>query len=363
MPQPPVRQMIREAVEELGSPTTNTAVKNWVSSRYPGTHLGTVQQQLIFCSVNQPSRIHQGTNNKPRLANDARYDFLYSPSRGVVELYDPVRHGVWVIARNADGSLCVRREDGGALRHTEEPSPAAPSERRCSGPTRPATEPTPAVRILGSPKRSIAPTDRTQVPEKVLEDPIVSCVKEFLIEVASGSIEIYNEASVQYELAICMRHTLGDTAKVQLERPYTHFLSTPIDGCVKKEIDIAVFNPDLTSLHAIEIKFPRSGQHPEQMFSFCKDVLFLEQLTQNGFGTSWFLGIADDHLFWEGPDRMGIYAMFRGGQPISGIVRKPTGSQNEVLNIGGCYPVTWRSLGGAGRFALVEVRCEEEDDA
>ncbi len=28
----------------------------------------------------------------------------------------------------------------------------------------------------------------------------------------------------------------------------------------------------------VELKFPRNGQHPEQMYSFCKDIVFAEQL-------------------------------------------------------------------------------------
>ncbi len=28
----------------------------------------------------------------------------------------------------------------------------------------------------------------------------------------------------------------------------------------------------------LELKYPRNGQHPEQMFSFCKEIAFVEEL-------------------------------------------------------------------------------------
>ena len=189
-----------------------------------------------------------------------------------------------------------------------------------------------------------------------LADHIRACLDDFLGQVASEQIEIYNEASVQYELAILLRQALRASAKVQLERPYAALHVSQTARCVKKEIDIAVFTPDQSSVHAIEIKFPRNGQYPEQMFSFCKDVLFLEQLAMVGVGPSWFLVIADDHLFWEGQERDGIYGAFRSGQPISGRVLKPTGSTSEVLEFQGRYPVAWHELDRWRKYALIEVR-------
>jgi hypothetical protein len=65
---PPVRQMVREAVEELGSPTTNVAVRDWIREHYPGTNRGTVDAQRLICTVNQPSRVHYTENRRPRVA-------------------------------------------------------------------------------------------------------------------------------------------------------------------------------------------------------------------------------------------------------------------------------------------------------
>jgi hypothetical protein len=80
--QPPVRAMIRQAAEALGGPFTVRALSDWVLQHYPGTNPSTVQTQIVFCTVNNPSRVHQAVNKTPRAAEDARYDFLFRAERG-----------------------------------------------------------------------------------------------------------------------------------------------------------------------------------------------------------------------------------------------------------------------------------------
>ena len=52
-------------------------------------------------------RIHYPENDKPRIANDARYDFLYMVSSGQVESYEPKLHGVWEIREDSKGNLVI----------------------------------------------------------------------------------------------------------------------------------------------------------------------------------------------------------------------------------------------------------------
>jgi endonuclease len=111
---PYVWQMIREAIQALGSPTTNRAVRDWILRKYPETNTNTLQCQIIICTVNHPSRVHYPENKKPRLA-DSQYDFLFRPERGKLELYDAERHGQWCIMESDDGVLTVtNRVLGGA---------------------------------------------------------------------------------------------------------------------------------------------------------------------------------------------------------------------------------------------------------
>ena len=109
--QPYVREMVREAVEALGGRASNVAVRDWILTRYPDTNASTIQQQIIFCSVNHPSRTNVAHNREPRRADDERYDFLFRTGRGEVELYDPERHGVWAIREDSDGNPAVGRDD------------------------------------------------------------------------------------------------------------------------------------------------------------------------------------------------------------------------------------------------------------
>ena len=107
---PPVWKMIREATQALGGTTTNVAVRDWILERNPSKNKGSIQCDIIKCTVNHNSRIHYPGNHKPRRCTGS-YDFLYQPERGKLEWYDPARHGQWEIAERDDGSLIVREAD------------------------------------------------------------------------------------------------------------------------------------------------------------------------------------------------------------------------------------------------------------
>lgn len=102
----PVWQMVKEAVESLSGKATYTEIKDYIWKKYSDVNEGTINCQIIICTVNQPSRIHYPENRKPRIAN-SRYDFLFTIGRGKVELYDSEKHGVWEITKNEYGKLTV----------------------------------------------------------------------------------------------------------------------------------------------------------------------------------------------------------------------------------------------------------------
>lgn len=106
-------------------------------------------------------------------------------------------------------------------------------------------------------------------------------------------------------------------------------------------MDVVVFTPDKIEKHCIELKFPTQGQYPEQMFSACKDVKFLEPLVKSGFNKCYFMMFANDPLFYtsKGEGDYGIYKIFRCEKLIKGEVRKPTGKKDEVLHIDGEYKI------------------------
>jgi len=145
----------------------------------------------------------------------------------------------------------------------------------------------------------------------------VSLIQEFIQKIIRKEIEIYNEASIQYELAIFLRNKLPDH-KIQLERNVSYF-GFAKNNFIKKEIDIVIFNYDKTDKSALEIKFPTNGQYPEQMFSFCKDIKFLEQLKSKGFSNNVFICFADDANFCLMVKRS---AMLRNFKRIVSFFRK-----------------------------------------
>ena len=102
-------------------------------------------------------------------------------------------------------------------------------------------------------------------------------IRHFFDAVGRSEIEIYNEFSLQHEFGTWLRARIGDPqTRIQFERPARFF---GVDRKLsKKEIDLACFTPPTVPLAAVEFKFPRAGQVPIQMFKFCQDVAFLEEL-------------------------------------------------------------------------------------
>lgn len=125
---PAVWQMVKEAVDALGSPTTNGAVRDWILEKYPGTNPGTISHQIIFCTVNHDSRIHDPQNKAPRHANGPR-DFLFRPRRRHLEIYDPAEHGVWAIVGTQGGNLAVRQLDESSQLTAADGPPAGSATR------------------------------------------------------------------------------------------------------------------------------------------------------------------------------------------------------------------------------------------
>lgn len=182
---------------------------------------------------------------------------------------------------------------------------------------------------------------------------LAALTAKFVQTVALSDVEIYNEFSLQHELGIFLRTELPRYV-VQFERNVEHFALSKADF-TKRELDVAVFSKDRTELkYAIELKYPRNGQHPEQMFSFCKDIAFIEELKSAGFDRTALLIFVDDHLFYSGTGE-GIYGYFRDGKPITGCINKPTGAKDEHVTIKGSYVVSWLPLSAKTHYAFIEV--------
>jgi len=179
-------------------------------------------------------------------------------------------------------------------------------------------------------------------------------IQPFITGLVSGEIEVYNEFSLQHELGVFLRSALSPF-KVQFERNIAYY-GFNRQSFIKKEIDISVSATDINELpYAIELKYPRNGQHPEQMFSFCKDIVFIEQLKSAGFDQAYLMILADDKLFYTGANA-GIYSYFRAGKPLHGRITKPTGKRDGEVNITGRYIIEWYPVVGDMKYALIEAQ-------
>jgi len=182
---------------------------------------------------------------------------------------------------------------------------------------------------------------------------LATLVAPFAAQVAAGSVEIYNEFSLQHEFGAFLRHTFSN-CKVRFERNVSFFFADRT-FFVKREIDITIVSPDNKDLiWAIELKYPRNGQHPEQMFSFCKDIVFAEQLKASGFANAGLLIFAEDPLFWRGSTE-GIYGYFRSGRSLNGMVRKPTGAKDAEINVCGNYTLRWKPVSATLQYLAIDA--------
>lgn len=179
---------------------------------------------------------------------------------------------------------------------------------------------------------------------------VESLLYKFMQMVKIGKVEIYNEFSLQHELGIFLRNSLKNY-KVQFERNTKFF---GITGTTKHEIDIVIYND--TERYAIELKYPLNGQYPEQMFSFIKDICFMEELKEKGFDQTYCLTVVDDKNFYEGKRKDGIYAYFRGEKVLQEKICKPTGSKNEILILKNEYTINWCENGQYQKYYIVETK-------
>ena len=198
--------------------------------------------------------------------------------------------------------------------------------------------------------------------------------------------EVYNEFSLQHELGIYLRENLQKHGnfKVQFEKnsldvlgyeePYPQNELEKRFGkkeIRKKEIDIVVFeeksNSSINLIASIELKYPRNGQVPESMFSFIKDIRFLEGLTKKGdqnkkcFDKGYFICLVDDPLFYEVKYKKdGIYKYFRNENYdviISKTTEKPTGKNEDKFNIvlDKKYNEQWKHKNDKIKYLIIEV--------
>ncbi|OQB16098.1 MAG: hypothetical protein BWY15_00227 [Firmicutes bacterium ADurb.Bin193] len=183
------------------------------------------------------------------------------------------------------------------------------------------------------------------------------CIFDFFKKVKSNNIEIYNEFSLQHEMGIYLRSILPEF-KIQFERNVSFFNINSVT--IKKEIDIVVYKEDLSEKYAIELKCPNNGQYPEQLYSFTKDIKFMEQLHENGFDKTYCVSFVSSKPFYSGTINEGIYKYYRDEFKVYGNISKPTGAGKETdfIILDGIYDIRWIDFDEKSKFYVVEISDE-----
>lgn len=177
--------------------------------------------------------------------------------------------------------------------------------------------------------------------------------------------KIYNEASLQFEIW-CYLRAIGYI--VEFERNISEYRSKDkekeikkkddqvLRKFIKKEIDLVVFDLKRNKKIAIEFKFSIdiNWQVPEKMYSFIKDLKFLESLRsynllEEKFDDTIFLAITNNSNFWDWiwtKERTKVYyEIFRWKnlklEISSWNYNKPTWEKDEVITLDEDYTFTW----------------------
>ena len=98
------------------------------------------------------------------------------------------------------------------------------------------------------------------------------------------------------------------------------------------------------------------------MYSFCRDIRFLEQLEESkkGFENNIFIALVDNKAFYRGnsePEK--IYSYFRDKKPLTGPIDRPTETKNikaKYYTLKGCYHVNWRPLNNSLQYWIQNIK-------
>lgn len=199
--------------------------------------------------------------------------------------------------------------------------------------------------------------------------PLLKTIDDFFTSyVSTKTISLYNEISLQLELGLYLRN-LYHKYKVEFERNIRDF-DTSGFSYVKKEIDLVISDGD--EKYAIELKFPRNGQYPEEMFEFIKDIQFMEEVKAHaGFKEAYCVTLVDDTNFWStGWAKTKLYQYFR--QPVVQIpkgkeIPRPTEKKGiPFVKVDHDYLIDWKPItfsplyptvnSGSCRYYIIDVQ-------
>lgn len=190
--------------------------------------------------------------------------------------------------------------------------------------------------------------------KKIESLPLEKQLEKFSESIKNGSINVYNEFSLKHELSNYLSKNLPENYKIQFDRSVSDF---GIDGgeAIKNKMDLVIFNSNKNFKYCIAAKYSINKQIPLAMYNIVKDFKLLEQLMDHDFIRCFQITIIDDEGFINDVPKDGIYEYFRTDTPIHGEILKPTGRNDEKINIKGHYQMYWQSLDHNRKISIVKI--------
>ncbi|SDD33942.1 hypothetical protein SAMN04488104_102510 [Algoriphagus faecimaris] len=140
---------------------------------------------------------------------------------------------------------------------------------------------------------------------------MIERIEAFFNSIQQNPIELYNEAGLQYELAIFLRNNYPDL-NVKLEFPVSRIFQNQTQF-LKKEMDLFITSADGLR-YVVELKAPLGNSGvPNAMYKALEDVKFLEQLSDARIDGGFSILATPAPAFWNAPRVNGmLYQMFNG---------------------------------------------------
>ena len=106
----PAYEKIRQAMLSFGDGyiASYSDIIDFCDKQYGETKKSTFRTYIISCTVNHATRVHYHPNKKPR-TEIVDSDVLYQVEKGKVVLYEPAKHGKWVISLNDQNKLVAEK--------------------------------------------------------------------------------------------------------------------------------------------------------------------------------------------------------------------------------------------------------------
>ena len=104
---------------------------------------------------------------------------------------------------------------------------------------------------------------------------------------------------------------------------------------------------------------PPNKAMPKRMSQAILDIKFLERLVEeNGFKRGFFIMLTNNHCFWEGREKEGVYKYFRAKEKLNGNIEFPIFFKEikEKCIITSNYQLYWKEIKDSEyRYLFVEV--------